>query len=228
MAVLPLENLSGDPQQEYFADGMTEALITNLGQIAALRVISRTSVMRYKGTKKALPEIARELGVDAVAEGSVVREGNRVRITTQLIEAKTDRHLWAHTYERDLASVLALQDDVAQAIAKEIQIKVTRQEQARLARARPVNPEAHELYLKGRYLLNKRQFHKAIDYFQQAIEKDPSHAPAHAAFAEAYSGLARLPGSLLWRTFPRPKQRRLERWSLMTLSPRAMRRLLLR
>jgi hypothetical protein len=127
---------------------MTEALITDLGQIAALRVISRTSVMRYKGTKKPLPEIARELGVDAVAEGSVVREGNRVRITAQLIEARPDRHLWAHSYERDLTSVLALQGEVAQAIANEIQIKVTPQEQARLARARSVNPEAQDLLLR--------------------------------------------------------------------------------
>jgi TolB-like protein/DNA-binding winged helix-turn-helix (wHTH) protein len=155
LAVLPLDNLSGDPQQEYFADGMTEALIADLGQIAALRVISRTSVMRYKGTRKALPEIARELGVDAVAEGSVVREGNRVRITAQLVEGKTDRHLWAHSYDRDLTSVLTVQGEVAQAIANAIQIRVTPQEQARLARARPVKPEAQDLLLKGWYFYNK-------------------------------------------------------------------------
>jgi TolB-like protein/DNA-binding winged helix-turn-helix (wHTH) protein len=196
LAVLPLENLSGDPQQEYFADGMTEALITDLGQIAALRVISRTSVMRYKGTKKSLPEIARELGVDAVAEGSVVREGSRVRITTQLIEAKTERHLWAHTYDRDLTSVLALEGEVAQAIADEIRIKVTPQEQARLARARPVDPEAEDLFLKGVYFWNKgdalsnesvaqNNGIRAVDYFREACNRDPSYAPAHAALAEA-------------------------------------------
>src|SRR5262249_27183820 len=185
IAVLPLDNLSSDPQQEYLADGMTEALIADLGQISALRVISRTSVMRYKGTKKSLPEIAGELNVDAVAEGSVVREGNRVRITAQLIEAKTDRHLWAHSYDRDLTSVLALQGEVAQAIADEIRIRVTPEEHERLARARPVNPEAHELYLRGSYSLSRVQVpsdaHRAtIDYFLQAIEKDPSYALAYA------------------------------------------------
>jgi TolB-like protein/DNA-binding winged helix-turn-helix (wHTH) protein/Tfp pilus assembly protein PilF len=209
LAVLPLDNLSGDPQQEYFADGITEALIADLGQISALRVISRTSVMRYKGTKKSLPEIAGELNVDAVAEGSVVREGNRVRITAQLIEAKTDRHLWAHSYERDLTSVLALQGEVAQAIANEIKIKVTQQEQVRLAQARPVNPEAHELYLRGWYSLNKAQVpadaHKAIDYFLQAIDKDPSHALAHAGLAAAYDDLGEGEGSPSSETFSKAK-----------------------
>jgi len=205
LAVLPLDNLSGDVQQEYFADGMTDALITDLGQIAALRVISRTSVMRYKGTKKALPEIARELGVDAVAEGSVVREGNRVRITAQLIEAKTDRHLWAHSYDRDLTSVLALQGEVAQAIAHEIQIKVTPEEQARLARSRPVNPEAHELVLRGWYSLYEGDPYKAIDDFQQAIEKDPSYAPAHAALAGGYNLLGVHEGVPSLETFSKAK-----------------------
>jgi len=209
IAVLPLDNLSGDPQQEYLADGMTKALIADLGQISALRVISRTSVMRYKGTKKSLPEIAGELNVDAVAEGSVVREGNRVRITAQLIEAKTDRHLWAHSYERDLTSVLALQGEVAQAIANEIKIKVTQQEQVRLAQARPVNPEAYELYLRGWYSLNKAQVpvdaHKAIDYFLQAIDKDPSHALAHAGLAAAYNDLGEGEGSPSSETFAKAK-----------------------
>ena len=158
LAVLPLENLSGDPQQEYFADGMTEALITELGQISALRVISRTSAMHYKGTRKTLPEIARELKVDGVVEGTVSRSGKRVRVTAQLIEAATDRHLWAKSYDRDLQDILALQDEVAQTVADEIKVKMTSHEQVRLARARPVNPEAHELYLKGRYYWNRRGF----------------------------------------------------------------------
>jgi TolB-like protein/DNA-binding winged helix-turn-helix (wHTH) protein/Tfp pilus assembly protein PilF len=205
LAVLPLDNLSGDPQQEYFADGVTDALIADLGQIAALRVISRTSVMRYKGTKKALPEIARELGVDAIAEGSVVREGNRVRIIAQLVEGKTDRHLWAHAYERDLTSVLALQGEVAQAIADEIRIRVTPEEQARLARARPVNPEAQDLLLKGWHFYCQgdplaggpaweSNLLRARDYFRQACDRDPSYAPAQAALAYAYICLGDVAG----------------------------------
>src|SRR5439155_7715901 len=145
IAVLPLENLSRDPAQEYFADGMTEALITDLGKIGALRVISRTSVMRYRGTKKPVPEIAGELNVDAVVEGSVERFGDRVRITANLIHARTDRHLWAESYERDLRDMLALQTDVARAIAQEIQIKLTPQQKARLASAPPTDPAAYQL-----------------------------------------------------------------------------------
>jgi len=194
MAVLPLENLSRDPEQEYFADGMTEELTTDLGQIEALRVISRTSVMRFKGVRPAggLPEIARQLKVDAVVEGSVLRSGDRVRITTQLIDARTDRHLWAHSYERDMRDVLQLQSEVAQAIANEIKIKVTPQEQVRLARARPVSPEAHEAYLKGRYYWNLRTqegLKKGIEYFQQAIEKDPGCALAYVGLADSYLNL---------------------------------------
>jgi len=193
IAVLPLENLSRDPEQEYFADGMTEELITELAKIGALRVISRTSVMRYKGTSKALPEIARELNVDAVVEGSVQRSGNRVRINTQLINAPMDKHLWAESYERDMGDVLALQGEVARAIAKEIKVKLTPQEQARLASARSVNPEAHELYLKGRYYWNKRtleSFQKAIEYFQKALEKDPKYGLAYAGLADCYAKAA--------------------------------------
>ncbi|HUU15503.1 MAG TPA: tetratricopeptide repeat protein, partial [Terriglobia bacterium] len=193
IAVLPLENLSRDPEQEYFADGMTDALITNLGQIGALRVISRTTAMHFKGTKKTLPEIALELNVDAVVEGTVQRSGNHVRITAQLIQASPEKHLWADSYERDLRDVLALQGEVARAIANEVRIKVTPQEQARLARARPVNPEAHEAYLKGRFYWNKRTeegLKKSIDYFQQAIEKDPNYAVAYAGLADSYSVLA--------------------------------------
>jgi TolB-like protein/Flp pilus assembly protein TadD/tRNA A-37 threonylcarbamoyl transferase component Bud32 len=194
IAVLPLENLSRDPEQEYFADGMTEELTTSLGQIEALRVISRTSVMRFKGVRPAggLPEIARQLKVDAVVEGSVLRSGDRVRITAQLIDARTDRHLWARSYERDLRDVLALQSEVAQAIANEIKIKVTPQEQVRLARARPVSPEAHEAYLKGRYYWNLRteeSLKKGIEYFQKAIERDPGCALAYVGLADSYLNL---------------------------------------
>ena len=155
LAVLPLANLSGDATQDYFADGMTEALITDMSKISALRVISRTSVMHYKGTQRTLPEIARELNVDAVVEGSVLRSGDRVRITAQLIEGSTDRHLWSNSYERDLRDVLALQSDVASAIAKEIQVNLTPGEQVRLASSAPVDPEAHEAYLKGLFYFNE-------------------------------------------------------------------------
>jgi TolB-like protein len=186
IAILPLENLSGDPGQNYFADGMTDELIADLGQVSALRVISRTSAMSYKGTKKRLPEIARELAVEGVVEGSVLREGNQVRITAQLIDARTDRHIWAHTYVRDLTSVLALQGEVAQAIADEVSINVTPQEQARLARARPVNTEAQDLYLQGMLGLNAGDFKNAMGYFQKAIDKDPNSAQAHAALADSY------------------------------------------
>ncbi len=193
IAVLPLENLSGDPGQEYFADGMTEELITDLGKISALRVISRTSAMHYKGTAKTLPEIARELNVDAVVEGSVTRSGGRVRITAQLIQATNDKHLWAETYERNLSDVLALQDEVARNITTEIQIKLTPQQQARLASARPVSPEAHELYLKGRYEWNKRSeqgLKKGLQYFEEATAKDPNYAKAYAGISDSYHILA--------------------------------------
>ena len=198
LAVLPLVNISHDPEQEYFADGMTEQLTTDLGQIGALRVISRTSAMHYKGTRKTLPEIAHELHVDAIVEGSVERSGDRVRITAQLVEAPTDRHLWARSYQRDLRNVLSLQDDVAQAIATEVRIKLTPQEQIRLSNARPVNPEAHEANLRGFYELRKHaptglylteqreNTEKAIKYFQQALAIDPNDALAYAGLADAY------------------------------------------
>jgi TolB-like protein/Tfp pilus assembly protein PilF/tRNA A-37 threonylcarbamoyl transferase component Bud32 len=204
LAVLPLENLSHDPEQEYFADGMTEELITTLSKIKALKVISRTSVMHYKGTQKTVPEIARELSVDAVVEGSVLRSGDRVRITVQLIQAEQDRHLWAESYERDLRDVLALQSEVARAIAGEIRTKVTPQEQERLASVRPVDPQAHELYLKGRYYWNKRTpdtLKQSLEYFEQAIEKDPSYAPAYAGLADSYNML----GAGFYAVLP-PKQ----------------------
>src|SRR6267378_2960672 len=154
LVVLPLENLSKDPEEEYFTDGMTDQLITNLAQIGALRVISRTSAMRYKGTKKSLPEIARELHVDAVVEGAVMWVGGRVRISAQLIEAPTDHHLWAASYERDLRDVLSMQEEVTRAIVSEIRVKLTAQEQARLANRHPINPEAYKLYLNGHYHWN--------------------------------------------------------------------------
>ncbi|MCL5005782.1 MAG: winged helix-turn-helix domain-containing protein [Acidobacteria bacterium] len=194
LAVLPLENLSGDPGQQYLADGMTDELITTLGQVSALRVISRTSVMQYKGAKKPLPEIARELNVDAIVEGSVLRSGDRVRITANLLYAPTDRHLWSETYERNLGDVLALQSEVARAIVTQIRVKVTPQEQVRLASARPVNPEAHRLYVLGRFYLNKRtekSYKPAIDHFQQAIEIDPGYTPAYTELAESYVELNR-------------------------------------
>ena len=191
IAVLPLENLSGDPEQEYFADGMTDALIGELAKIRALRrVISRTSVMQFKGVKKSLQEIAQELNVDAVIEGSVLLVGEKVRITAQLIEARTDRHLWADSYERDLRNILALQKELAQAIAHEIKIAVTPEEKERLVRARQVNPESYQLYLKGRWFWNKRteeDLKKAIDYFEQAIELDSNPALAYAGLADSYA-----------------------------------------
>jgi len=194
LAVLPLENLSGDPEEEYFADGMTEALIADLAKIRALRVPSRTSVMQYKKAKKPLREIARELNVDAIVEGSVTRSGNRVRITAQLIEAKKDRHMWAESYERDLPDILALQGEVARAIAREIRIHVTPEERGRLSRTGSVNPEAYQAYLKGSYYSSKRTeeaLARGIAYFEQAIETDPGYALAYAGLADSYSLLVR-------------------------------------
>jgi len=176
VAVLPLENLSGDPAQDYFADGMTDAVITDLAQIHSLKVISRASVMRYKGTRKPLPEIAKELNVDSIVEGTVVQSAERVRVDAQLIQAATDRHLWASTYERSLSDVVVLQSEVAQAIANAIQVQLTRQEQAYLTRVQAVDPQAYDLYLKGLYAWNKRTeegFRQAEEYFQAAIQKDP-------------------------------------------------------
>ena len=201
IAVLPLANLSNDSEQEYFADGMTEQLTTDLGQISALRVISRTSAMQYKSTNKKLPEIARELGVDAVVEGSVERVGDQVRITAQLIEASTDRHLWAKSYERDLRDLLGLQDDVAREIASEVKIKMTTQEQSRLSNARPLEPAASEAYLRGLHELHgisaeptedlkSQSIEKAIAYFQEAVSHDPNDAQAYSGLADAYASLS--------------------------------------
>lgn len=186
IAVLPLVNYSGDQAQDYFADGMTESLITELGQIASLRVISRTSSMTYKGTHKTIPQIARELSVDAVVEGSVEHEGNRVRITTQLIAADGDQHLWAHSYDRDMTDTLALQSEVARAIAQQIRVELTPTEEAHLSRTRRVAPEAIDLYMRGMQQFNGVVPQDAIDYFQKAVNKDPEFAAARAALAEAY------------------------------------------
>jgi TolB-like protein/Tfp pilus assembly protein PilF len=186
LAVLPLENLSRDPEQEYFAEGLTEALITTLAKIGELRVASRTSAMQYKGARKALPQIAEELGVDAIVEGTVLRDGGRLRITAQLIDAAKESHLWAESYDRDLRDVLTLQAEIAQAIAREVHIKIVPQERTRLTQVHPVDSEAYEAYLKGRYYWNRRSgkgVGKAVQFFQQAIAKDPT-------YASAYSGLA--------------------------------------
>ena len=186
IAVLPLANLSGDKEQEYFSDGMTEALITDLAKIRALKVISRTSVMRYKGSDASLPAIASELGVDAIVEGSVLRAGDEVRITAQLIDAASDTHLWADSYDRDMTNILSLQREVAQAIVREVKVAVTPEEEEQLADARPVDPEAYEAYLKGRFHWRKiapEHIETALQYFQRALEVNPDYARAHAGIA---------------------------------------------
>ena len=189
LAVLPLANLSADPAQDYFADGMTEELTTELAQISGLRVISRTSAIRYKGSRERLPQIAKELGVDAVVEGSVERSGDDVRITAQLINAPNDTHLWARSYQRNLKDVLAMQDEVARAIAAEIQVHITPQEQARFERSRVVIPEAYEAYLRGRHYRESHTpdaLQKAIAEFQRAIALDPSYAIAYSGLSATY------------------------------------------
>jgi TolB-like protein/DNA-binding winged helix-turn-helix (wHTH) protein/Flp pilus assembly protein TadD len=189
LLVLPLENLSGDKEQDYFADGMTDELIANLAKIRSLQVISRSTAMAYKGTRKPLSEIARELHVDAVVEGTVLRAGNRVRITAELVQVSTDRHLWAETYESQLGDVLGLQNRVSSAIVDEIRINLTPEERNRLAKTPAVSPEAYENYLKGRYYWNKRSnegLTKAIGYYEQATHKDPQYALAYAGLADSY------------------------------------------
>lgn len=190
LVVLPFENLSGDKDQQYFTDGMTDELIAHLAKIRSLRVISRTSSMEYKDTHKPLSQIARDLKVDAVVEGTVLRSGDRVRITAELVQVATDRHLWAETYESQLGDVLGLQSRVASAIVNEIRVNLTPEEQKRLSSSRSVSSESYENYLKGRYYWNKRSqegLTKAIDYFQLAIEKDPNYALAYAGLADCYS-----------------------------------------
>jgi len=210
LAVLPLKNLSGDPTQEYFADGMTEALITELGKINGPRVISRQSVMQYKGSKKSLAEIARELNVDAVLEGAVARSEDRVRVTVHLAQASPERQLWAHEYDRNTRDVLSVEDDIARGVADEIQVELTSQERARLSRARSVNPAAYADYLRGRSVLagglgslskvaSKREYtdqviQTAIAYFKSSIDKDPAYAQAYAGLADAHIQL----GNPVW------------------------------
>ena len=192
LLVLPLENLSRDPEQEYFADGLTEALITNLARISSLRVLSRTTAVCYRGAHKPLPEIARELSVDGIVEGTVLRAGDRVRISAQLVHGPTDAHLWAESYDRDLRDALALQSEVAQAIARQVEAKVTPGEQARLTSTPQVDPQVLEDYLRGRYFWNKRTMQdmsKGAEYFQRAIDKDPYYAPAYAGLADSATRL---------------------------------------
>jgi TolB-like protein/DNA-binding winged helix-turn-helix (wHTH) protein/Tfp pilus assembly protein PilF len=190
IAVLPLENLSKDPEQEYFADGMTDEIITDLAKLPGLRVISRTSTAQYKGARRPLRQIAHELNVDGVVEGTVLRVGDRVRIRAQLIYAPLDKYLWAEAYERDAKDILTLQATLARDIASEVRLKLTPQQEAHVVAAHSVAPEAHELYLKGRYFWNKRNeesLSKAVEYFQKAIVKDPNYAAAYAGLADAYS-----------------------------------------
>ena len=195
IAVLPLENFSGDPSQDYFVDGMTDELITDLAKVGALRVTSRTSVMRYKGAKKSLPEIARELQVDGIVEGSVTRSGRRMRITAQLLHGPSDKHLWADTYERDVEDVLKVQGELAEAIAEQVRAKLTPAQQAEIRRADAVDPVAHDAYLKGRlYFVNgftkADSLRQAQGFFKQAIQKDPNFALAYAGLADTYVYLA--------------------------------------
>jgi TolB-like protein/DNA-binding winged helix-turn-helix (wHTH) protein/Tfp pilus assembly protein PilF len=192
LAVLPLTNLSGDANQDYFTDGLTDELTTRLAKISALRVISRTSVMHYKGGTKTAPEIARELNVDALLVGSVLRSGDTVRISAQLIQARSDKNLWAESYERDLHDILALQADVARTVAEQIKIQVTPQESEKVFTAGTVNPEAYDSYLKGNYYWGKftvASMRKALFYYQQAIDKDPNYALAYVGLANAYHEL---------------------------------------
>jgi len=195
IAVLPMQNLSGDPAQDYFADGMTEELITDLSRIQALKVISRTSVMGYKGTKKHLPQIASELGVDGIVEGSVIREGNHVRFTVQLLDGPSDRHLWSESYERELRGILTLQREMAQAIAQQIRLQLTPQQYALLSPARAVNPNAYEAYLRGRFYLTAKfstgeDLKIAQRYFEESIQTDPGFALGYVGLADSYVLLA--------------------------------------
>ena len=218
IAVLPLANLSGDPEQDYFAAGMHDALITDLAKLGGFkRVIARSSVMRYQETDKPLPQIARELGVDAVITGSVLREGDRVRITAQLINATTEEHLWAERYERELRDVLSLQNEIVVASAREIELRLTPEEEARLASARTVNPEAYEAYLKGRVHLHKfapEQLETAMQYFQLALEKDPNYVLAYTGIASVWGYRGHLSPVPPREAFPKIKAAALKAFEL--------------
>ncbi len=213
IAVLPLKNVSGDPAQDYFADGMTEALITELGKISTLQVISHQSVLGYRGAAKSLPQIARELKVDALLEGAALRSGDRVRVTANLVQAAPERHLWAESYEFNQRDVLAIQGEVARNIASRIRVKLTPQEQARLASSRPVDPEAYEAYLLGRAYFYKMATPtnsiRAKEYFEKAIEKDPGYAPAYASLAELYARTPRGPAT----RDPRDRRLQARQWA---------------
>ena len=209
LAVLPLKNLSSDQAQEYFADGMTEALIAELARIGALRVISRTSAMSYKNTDKLMMQIAQELNVDGVIEGSIMRDGDQVRISVQLIHGPTDRHLWAENYVRELRGILGLQSDVARAIANQVRAQLSAQETARLSDMPRVDPEAHDAYLRGRFYWNegaREDIEKARDYFEQALKKDPLYAPAYAGLADYYSALPFYTNARSDDVFPKAKE----------------------
>jgi TolB-like protein/DNA-binding winged helix-turn-helix (wHTH) protein len=214
LAVLPLRNLSGDPAQDYFAEGMTEALITDLARIPGLKVISRTSIMLYKDSHKPLPQIARELGVDGVIEGSVLLSGDRVRITAQLVRGATDRHIWARSYERDLRDLVSLEDGVSQSIAEQVRRQIAPRPPQQLASSAAVSPQAREDYLKGMYFWNRRTeagYLKAIAYFQAAVGADPQYAQAYAGLADAYALLGSIPGPKTQRdkTMPMAKEQAL-------------------
>jgi TolB-like protein/Tfp pilus assembly protein PilF len=202
LAVLPLENLTGNPEEDYFVDGVTDGLITHLAKLRRLRVISRTSAMSYKGTNKPLPAIARELNVDAVVSGAVMRSGDRVRINVQLLHPSSDRHLWAETYEGEIQDVWRFQGHVARAVADEIGLELTARERAQLVASHAVDPEAYAAFLRGRYFWNKRTveaFRKAVEHFQQAVAHDPGFAPAHAGLADTYALLG------VWSAIPMPE-----------------------
>jgi TolB-like protein/DNA-binding winged helix-turn-helix (wHTH) protein/Flp pilus assembly protein TadD len=193
IAVLPFRNVSADPEQEYFADGMTDVVIADLASISGLRVISRQSVMRYKRSEKSIRDIARELGVDALIEGSVSRAAGRIRVTVQLVDGRTDDHLWANSYDRELADVLSLQGELARAVAETVRVTITELERAGLAKRRPVDPEAYDLYLRGLYFWGRRGEEgllKSLDYYQRAIARDPTFALAYSGIALTYNPLA--------------------------------------
>ncbi len=224
LAVLPLENLSGDPGQDYFAVGMTDELTTNLARIRTLRVVSRTTAMRYQNTHKSIPEIARELNVDAVIEGSVVRSGDQVRITTQLIDARRDAHLWAQSYERPISNILNVQDSIALEIASQVRANLSADERGLFAARAPIRPNAYDDYLRGRNQLAKQNpdaIQKSVEYFEQAIDDDPQYARAYAGLADAYALLANYQAMLPAEAFPRAKAAATHALELDANSPEA-------